>query len=169
MAHSRLPERLNLQAIANRDLALAGQMSADSMSRLKEAVISIASTVIVDLELVREQAGFRVDGKIECALGLRCVRCLDEVHVRVSPQVRLIVRSSLEGYTGMPEGYDLHECEEDSLELSHLVEDELLLALPLVPRHEDISLCNQGMIAWLGSKDRANGPARNPFAVLKRT
>ena len=167
--HSRLPKRLNPQAIADRDLALVGQMPADSMPRLREAVISIASAASVDLQLVREPTGCRVDGKIACMLGLRCARCLREVLVRVSPHVRLIVRSSLEGLTGAPEGYDLHEYEGHSLELSHLVEDELLLALPLVPKHEDISLCGQGMIAWLGSKGRASDPARNPFAVLKRT
>ena len=169
MAHSPLPEHLNFQAFTGHDLALAGQMPADSMPRLKEAVISIRSAVTVNLQLVRERYGCRVDGKVACTLGLRCARCLGEVRVLVSPQVRLIVRSSQENFIETPEDYDLHEYEGHSLELARLAEDELLLALPLVPKHEDISLCDQGMIAWLGSKDRASSPARNPFAVLKRS
>ncbi len=169
MAHSPLPEHISFQDFPDRDLVLAGQIQADSMPRLREAVISTGSPVTVELQLVCERHGCRVDGKIACTLGLRCARCLGEVQIRVSPHVRLIARSGLESPTETPEDYDLHEYEGHSLELARLVEDELLLALPLVPKHEDISLCDQGMIAWLGSKGRVSGPARNPFAVLKRS
>lgn len=150
-------------------LALAGELPADSMTRLRKAVVSIGSAVTVDLQLAHVGSGCRMEGKIACTLGLRCVRCLGEVRVRVDPDVRLMVGSASEGSTEVPEGYDLYEYEGSSLELAQLVEDELLLALPLVPRHVDISLCDPGMLAWLGSKERASGPARNPFAILKRS
>lgn len=168
-AHRPLPERFNPQAMAEHSLALAGELPTGSMARLREAVVSVGSAVSVDLLLAHARSGCRMEGKIACTLGLRCVRCLGEVRVRVEPDVRLMLGSAPEGSTEVPEGYDLYEYEGFSLELAHLVEDELLLALPLVPRHVDISLCDPGMVAWLGSKERASGPARNPFAVLKRS
>ena len=48
---------------------------------------------------------------------------------------------------------DIHEYDGKSLVLSDLVEEELLLALPLVPKHQDISLCNQDMVAWLAANE----------------
>ena len=164
-----LPKHFNPQAMTDHPVALAGELPADSMVRLREAVISIGSTVTVDLQLARAGSGCRMEGRVACTLGLRCVRCLGEVRVRVDPDVRLVVGSALEGSVEAPEGYDLYEYEGSSLELAQLIEDELLLALPLVPRHVDISLCDPGMVAWLGSKERVSGPARNPFAILKRS
>ncbi len=168
-AHTLLPKCFNPQAVTEHPLAFAGELPADSMTRLREAVISIGSPVTVDLHLAHTGSGCRMEGKIACTLGLRCVRCLGEVQVRVDPDVRLMVGSIPGGSAKVPEGYDLYEYEGSSLELAQLVEDELLLALPLVPRHVDISHCDQGMVAWLSSKERASGPARNPFAILKRS
>jgi uncharacterized protein len=49
-----------------------------------------------------------------------------------------------------------------SLDLVSLVEDELLLALPLVPRHE---VCPQPLPMSHGD-DVQEEPAPNPFAAL---
>lgn len=168
MVPAPLPKRFNPQALADRHQVLAGELSTDSMARLREAVVSIGSTVSIDLQLARVRSGCQIDGEIACTLGLCCVRCLGEVRIRVSPSVRLVVGPRLESPIEAPEGYDLYEYEGSSLELAQLIEDELLLALPLVPRHVDISLCDPGMVAWLGLKERASGPAKNPFAILKR-
>ncbi len=50
-----------------------------------------------------------------------------------------------------------------ALDLKELVEDELLLALPLVPRHE---VCPEPLPRALVEDDPAGEPADHPFAAL---
>ena len=50
-----------------------------------------------------------------------------------------------------------------ALDLADLIEDELLLALPLVPRHER---CPEPLPRGFVEADPATDPADNPFAVL---
>jgi len=50
-----------------------------------------------------------------------------------------------------------------ALDLAELIEDELLLALPLVPRHDR---CPEPLPRALVEDDPQTGPADNPFAVL---
>ena len=52
--------------------------------------------------------------------------------------------------------------------MTRLIEDELLLTLPLAPKHMDISLCNQDMIVWFISDDMIEEHTQNPFTTLKR-
>ena len=164
-----LSERFDPQALADRNFTLTGQLSADSMQRLSDAVVSMVSRVNVDLQLARTRYGHcLMDGNIVCTLGLRCVRCLDEVGVLLNPAVKLVLKSQSEAFIEQPEGYDLYEYTGNSLELTRLIEDELLLALPLAPKHMDISLCNQDMIAWFISDDMIEEHTQNPFTILKR-
>lgn len=125
--------------------------------------------VTVNLHFSRDMCGYcTVDGDIRYTLGLRCERCLDEVEVSLSSTVKLIMKSESETFSGKTGEYDLYEYAGKSLGLASLVEDELLLVLPLAPKHKDISLCNQGMIAWLASGGAPEKNTESPFAILKR-
>ena len=80
----------------------------------------------------------------------------------------MLLKPELEPLPEDTERYSLFEYDSKILELAELIEDELLLALPLVPKHKDISLCNQDMVAWLASNEVSVENAENPFAILKR-
>ena len=56
----------------------------------------------------------------------------------------------------------------DSLDLVELIEDELILALPLVPRHEHCPVTLPASAADEGAEDAAAEPAPSPFAALAR-
>jgi uncharacterized protein len=95
-----------------------------------------------------------------------CQRCLQPV---ASP---LALRRSLRFVRGEDEAARLDaECEDDvlalerSFDLQALIEDELLLALPLVPRHEQ---CPQPLAVPPQSEDDEVPPRENPFAALAR-
>ncbi len=166
--NNALPARFDPQIMADRNLVLAGQVSACSMLRIKSVAVSMQPAVTVSLHFSRGMHGYcMVEGNIVYALGLCCERCLDEVEVFLNPAVKLIMKPESGTFGGNTEGYDLYEYGDKTLELESLVEDELLLMLPMAPKHKDISLCNQGMIAWLAS---GKAPAENtgsPFAILK--
>jgi uncharacterized protein len=59
---------------------------------------------------------------------------------------------------------------DDSVFTQDLVEDELLLALPAIPVHEEPAQCDAAMLEWLGAgaRDDSTQLHENPFAVLKK-
>ena len=103
--------------------------------------------------------------KAHAVLPLTCQRCLQPmtVELHVSPTLRFVRDEAL------AEQLD-EDSEEDvlalsaALDLHDLVEDELILALPLVPRHEH---CPQPLPMSAGDLDGpAEGDSQHAFASL---
>lgn len=102
-----------------------------------------------------------------CRVQLTCQRCLQAVEVPLDLQrsYRFVADEASAAEADI-------DAEEDvlvstrSLDLPALIEDELMLALPLVPRHDGD--CPQPLVVPADSSDPASeGSARdNPFDVL---
>ena len=166
--NQNLPVQFDPQVLAERNHALFGRVPIATMLRLNNVAVSIQSDVEVELYFSQSNSGYcKINGKLVCILNLRCERCLDEFEVCLKPTVKLILRQEHTEYLGQTEGYDLYEYSGKSIKLKELVEDELLLALPLAPKHKEISLCNQDMVAWLATCHRPEDKIRNPFAKLR--
>jgi uncharacterized protein len=59
--------------------------------------------------------------------------------------------------------------EDDRLPLRQIVEEEVLLALPMLPRCESCeNVVNQALASSQGREQEAPAPRDNPFAALKR-
>ena len=176
-----LPIRFDPVNFADHARQLEGLVATQAMKRLAANVLSADPMVEAKLNISRGLLGYPlVSGQISTVVDMRCERCLDEVNIELSLDIAVLVKPEEdilpenEQIKGEDEP-EFHEYDGKSLVLSDLIEEELLLALPLVPKHQDISLCNQDMVAWLAaneapSKEQAtsSGRAENPFAILKR-
>lgn len=170
------PLRLDVAAFIQDGATLAGDWPGASLTRLAE---SQTPPQDVALQAVAWQVrGERVavpGGEAELWLALQartsawltCQRCLQPVEVPLALDRRLrFVRGE-----AAAEALDA-EIEDDvlaltrSLDLRELAEDELLLALPLVPRH---AVCPQPlpMAAEADTLDGEVPEKPNPFAVLQ--
>lgn len=116
--------------------------------------------VSVRFEFVRNEFDTpTVVGRLETTLVLECQRCLEPMEVPLALEFRVMVDA---------DDSVLQESDQDSIDsddgyvdLFALVEDELILAIPLVARHED-SKCNEH---WPVA-DAVTETRENPFAVL---
>jgi uncharacterized protein len=91
----------------------------------------------------------------------------------VATQTQLGIVSTREAAQRLPERYEpllLPTDDDEGISIASIVEDELILALPLVAKH-NIEDCPQGN-AFLGTKDGQQDAAtmqrENPFAVLSQ-
>lgn len=122
-------------------------------------------------QLCRDAAG--VDAawlhlQAEVTVQLTCQRCLGPVEVAVSfeRKFRFVANEALAAVED-------EESEEDVLalnrnfNLAELVEDELLMTLPVAPKHE---VCPQPVKLHVADADFVDEPAEkpNPFAVLQQ-
>ena len=106
--------------------------------------------------------------KAQARLALVCQRCLQPVDVDVS--VDRSFRFAADESTAATQDEEAEEdvlAESRSFDLHELVEDELLMDMPLAPRH---SQCPVTLPASAGDADlqEAEEPRENPFEVLAR-
>ncbi len=175
-ALEQLPIRFDPNTFAEHNTELHGLVAVKPMQRLQDNVISTDPMVTAKLRFSRGLFGYPlVMGMAQLNVTMRCERCLDGVDVALSSEINVLIKPSEDTLPENPEtaeeSQDFHEFDGKLLTLSELIEEELLLVMPLVPKHEDISLCNQDMIVWLASNEspEANAErAENPFAILKR-
>lgn len=104
--------------------------------------------------------------KIDTTLPMTCQRCLGPVDVRV--EVDRAFRFVADEETAAAQD---DECEEDLLvarhdfDLAALIEDEVLMELPLVPMHEVCPVTVKSVVADAAFEDEAAAKP-NPFAAL---
>jgi uncharacterized protein len=168
------PHRLDVGAFAAAGGELAGDWRADRLTRL------VAATLAPQDGSARPDIGWRARGERRLLAGaglqpslsvgadtevtLECQRCLQPMCVPLHAERRVFFVVGEEAAAALDADSD-----DDVLaltpafDLADLIEDELLLALPLVPRHEQ---CPEPLPRAFVEDDPAIDPADNPFAVL---
>jgi uncharacterized protein len=120
--------------------------------------------VAVNFEFLRNETGIPViAGSLETSLELECQRCLKPMEWPLQLEFKLMIDAS-DDITGSSDD-DTVFSKDGVIDIVELVEDELILAIPLVATHEDRS-CNKN---WALTENEFEAPAReNPFSVLKQ-
>jgi uncharacterized protein len=93
------------------------------------------------LSVARERRVPVVEVEVHARLPLTCQRCLGVVEVPVDSSARVAIVPDLAAADALDADLDPHLAADGKLALRDLVEEQLLLALPLVPRHEDDAQC----------------------------
>lgn len=157
----QLPERIDPAKLAQKQAILRGDLPFSACERLLEVALNPDGRVSLELAFGRERGFVRVRGWVEATVRLQCQRCLETVDLPVRGEVDLGVVASLDETDRLPEGCEPLLREGDALlALSELVEDEIILALPYIPRHP---ACGGREV----EDDSARmGETRKPFGAL---
>jgi len=140
-----------------------GRLPLAVMARLAPSLAATSGDIRFDLEFGRDRFGAAfVAVVIEGCLPLICQRSLEifDWPVRIDTRLGLIRTEPEEA--ALPPGYEPLLVGAEAMRLADVVEDELILALPLVPMQEG-SVEAEGMV-WSSELDQTDKP--NPFAVL---
>jgi uncharacterized protein len=157
------PEQLDAWRMVAARRAFEGVLPLSSMPRLRDSLVDTEGDVRVAIEF--DQDVLRVpyiELRIDAQLPLECQRSLQ----RFLHPVRIVQRLGLirdeAGEEALPEGFEALLVGEDGLlRPAELVEDELILAVPVVPVAPGTHLVDQD---WVTSEEDAR--AASPFAVL---
>ena len=123
-------------------------------------------------------AGFRVDLEqrtiidltVKAALPLVCQASLDIYDEIIDRHSELAVINQEFEMDDLPENYDPVQTESGRLAIAVLVEEELLLGLPQVPRKpglEHVEFSTSGTFVRDSEADTDSGEKKNPFAALQ--
>ena len=175
MASNRPPDprKLDVARLADAGAELEGEWNQESFSRLSSATLTddlpAASTVRFRARGQRAaldgggtQAALRLE--VESEVRLECQRCLQPMAVPLQVDRRFFFVAGEEAAAALDE-----DSAEDvlalvpSFDLHALVEDELLLALPIVPRHD---VCPVPVPLVYEDETSVLEPQVHPFAAL---
>lgn len=133
-----LPLEIEPLSLTKRGATLQGKLALEQMTRLHELVVETAGEV--DVKLSFDQGKFLppcVTGQIQATLMVDCVRCGQAFSYQVDLQPNLRIVRSDEQAKELDDEQEALLLEEETVSLVKLVEDEILLSLPMLIRHED--------------------------------
>ncbi len=161
-----LTATLDLSRIGPERTNLAADLPTRDMQRLAAAA-ALPETVSAHVSTVRDGGGNVVLGLTATAqVGMTCQRCLENVYLELEAHAELIAVTD-ERATAEADGKrDAVVAPMGRLDVITLVEDELLLALPPVPRHPTERDCAPESRQFGPAGSTAAPQRENPFAVL---
>lgn len=140
----------DLAGLAGRDAALRGRLDISKLTRLLSLLRSDAGSVEATLEFRQRRDGWLAVGlDYRAALELTCQRCLEPFRHEMGEHVDLVVADEDATPSVVPTGYEPYELTRGRLNPSELVEDELIVAIPLVPKHARIEDCGGSAREWV--------------------
>lgn len=175
----QLPEIIDPIALADKGAHLSGRLPVASMARLCSMAVDdspVARTqqfVEISLDFGKKDGARWIQGRASTEIGLRCERCLAPfVHqLAVKIGARLVCAAGdapSEAEEIALEADDLEIIEvEGSIDLAELVENELILAMPMVPMHAPGD-CEAAAVASATIADQTRPHAFAALASLKK-
>ena len=159
-----LPDRLDLFATAVAGRVLRGRIPVAGLERVLPALISDAGELQVELQFGKDPGGTCfVAGAILGEVVLRCQRCMEGMTLPLDLEFCLGLLRDESAAGTLPDCYEPLVVTAEPAYIADIISDEVLLALPIVPLHEDSDACHAHIKAY---KPPQNEQRVNPFAVL---
>ncbi|WP_137817848.1 MULTISPECIES: YceD family protein [unclassified Pseudomonas] len=166
MLNGPIPPHVDPRKLADRGATLEGELPLAELQRLCDPLADNVGVVRAKFFFERdERKAVVIHSSIDVEVKMVCQRCLELVALPIHSECSYAVVKEGANTQSVPQGYDVLELGEDPLDLLALVEEELLLALPIVPAH-DPEDCQQpaGLEEPEPSEDEVS--RSNPFSVL---
>ena len=169
---SQLFERLDPWRLADRRAVFSGSFSMGELPRLRDLVLNPVGEVRYEIRFEREEQGRPlILGVIGADPVVECQRCLQPFSLPIRAVLALVAVKGLDEAHLLPEQYDPLMAEDGFFRPLDMLEEELLLALPQIPKHADYQCrvplqpphADPNILAYPPSVG-----VKEPFAVLAR-
>ena len=167
MAAAQIPEYLDLIQKAKIGCEIKGLWPVEKLDRLTDLVVDNSGELYAELSFGNIEKLRFIRGKVSVELSLTCQRCMQPVKYPLDIEISLGLITDESQADKLPEDVEPLLVEEDSMSLPAILEDEILLALPLVAMHEhDCSDYLQEQKSRM-QEEEIEQEKENPFSVLK--
>jgi uncharacterized protein len=159
-----LPDSVDAWRMASSRRSFSGRLPVRELGRLAATLADTSGEVGYELDFgCDDQQVCYVDVRADAALQVTCQRSLQPFELPLAVDTRLGMMRHEREEAGLPPNYEPLLVPSDGLVSPvDLIEDELLLAMPLVPINPDSSL--EPVVDDVPADDRAQ---ESPFAALR--
>lgn len=165
---AELPETVNFVRQVEINRTIEGVYPISKFARLSDLLLSDEGYVTAKLEFTHSVGIASLRGAVSVKLLVECQRCLKPVETEVSGHFKFALVNSEEEIELLPEEFEPYLVEGEEQSIIDLIEDELLLSLPMVTIHDEN--CSEYMTnqnSEIKTAIEAEKEAEHPFAALK--
>jgi uncharacterized protein len=171
----KLPQFIDPFRLAEVGRLYNGGLSLRQMKRLlsllSENLTSQNDELMLELTFDKDSNGIHfLSGTIKGTLKLLCQRCLNQMDFTINVDLLIAFIASEFDEEKIGGEYDPYIVTETPIMLSDIIEDELLLAIPAIPKHENTQ-CSEQLTHLTHTKSETilteEKKTTNPFSVLK--
>lgn len=167
-----MPLYVDTRRVFQQGAELHGTVTLQRLPEFRNSLASDQAEITAEMHFAVDKAGYRlIVGKVDASVEVTCERCLQPVAIRLQDDISLAVVDSEQEAAGLKPDLDPWICPDIRLQLAPVIEEQLLLSLPIVSYHPEGQCARQ--LAYtagsLQSDDDSGQPAKsNPFAVLEQ-
>ena len=160
----KLQRRYQIQKEVSRCSYFKGVIEFKTLERLVGKLESDLGKIMVEFEFADSDYGNPIlKGHVEACLSVECQRCLKGMELPMKIDFNLLIDAPDE--LALESSLETIYSTDGTIDIFAVVEDELILNLPLVTTHEDTS-CNE---FWRSRDELPDVILKdNPFSVLKK-
>lgn len=160
-----LPTTIRPVKLARQQGKLKGYMPLRQLTTLVADCRDDSGNLVADLQLDMQGRWPVMTGTLNAQVTLTCQRCLEAVDVVLQARPMLGFVQSEEAVEQLPESLEPYLFEEEEIPLAEVLEQELILALPIVAYHEQCQPVDYDS----GDKPATGDEEKpNPFKVLEQ-
>lgn len=179
---NQIPELLDPVKFARQGESVSGPIKLSELPRIVARLMpdqvedndATTDNNVVSEGAVLFELNFSLKGRAAVAKGsfttevsMLCQRCLEQMSIPLSGDIALEFISGESAESSLEEGqYDVVNYTAETINLRELIEDELILALPFAPMHEEDECQATQKIKDLQSEQAQDKAKDNPFTVL---
>jgi uncharacterized protein len=160
-----LPTFIDPAQLAHHHSRLKGHVTLAQMTRVHGSLSDIQGDVFIDWQFDMDRKyRITINGQIQTQLIMLCMRCMQPMPWTIDAKTTLILLNDGQSPDEIPDDYESISLTTTPTSLISLIEDELILALPLVARH---TVCPSNEYLFSESITEPLTPP-NPFHILSQ-
>ncbi|MCB1647087.1 MAG: DUF177 domain-containing protein [Pseudomonadales bacterium] len=160
-----LPLLVNHRKLVSDKARLEGTIPFDSLGRFTDLLLDKDGDVQARLEFRKgKRQKTLVVGNLQAAVSVTCQKCLEPMTLALETNFRTLILKTDEELDALEQEDDGFVCPDEMLPLTDLIEDELIVGMPMVTRHEACEI--DAALAPEPEEIRGKGDTYKPFAAL---
>lgn len=157
------PDIVDPERFADREGTCSGSIVLDRFERLAPLLVNNEGAVDFTFRFSRDMHRRpMIEGHVKAVLWLQCQRCMVPCQLNIDSDFVLVVVQGFDEADKLPIEVDPVMVEDEHLSLVNLLEDELLLAVPAIPRH----ITCEAESTESGGEIEHEAVRENPFDIL---
>jgi uncharacterized protein len=164
MSPRQLPETLNFIKQVERNVSLEGYWPVSKLKRLSETLNDTSGELLASLNFGTRVGFYCLDGKVQANLEVICQRCTEPMQLELLGHFRFGLVTSEDDIEKLPADMEPFLVKDDEQSIIDVLEDELLLSLPMVMTHQNE--CSEFLSRQNEQRQKDEADA-HPFAALK--
>ncbi len=165
-----LPLTVDAHKLAKQGTNLSGVLRLANLLRIADLLENKSGQLMIDLrfEISHDHLHY-VHGQISGDIEIQCQRCMEAMSIVVDNQFVLGLMDNPEIAKRLPENIEPIYLDQGELDISGMIEDELILALPLIAMHDLDECAARDHMQSVSINEECVTPGKkdNPFAILK--